>query len=97
VLVRVLARPADATDLARVVLEHTTALGVRMQTLQRLITQRASRVVATPWGEVRVKIKLLGEREIGAPEYEDCARVARAANVPLRAVYDAARAAAALR
>lgn len=91
VLVRVLARPAEAAELARLVLEHTTALGVRMQTMQRLIARRASRVVATPWGEVRVKIKLLGEREIGAPEYEDCARVARAAGVTLRAVYAAAQ------
>ena len=95
VLVRVLARPADAADLARLVLEHTTALGVRMQSLQRLIARRASRVIATPWGEVRVKIKMLGEREIVAPEYEDCARVAREAGVTLREVYAAAQQAAA--
>jgi pyridinium-3,5-bisthiocarboxylic acid mononucleotide nickel chelatase len=93
VLVRVLARPADGERLAALVLEHTSALGVRVQTLERLIAQRLERTVQTPWGEVRVKVKLLGEQEFVAPEYEDCARVARAAHVPLRLVYDAARSA----
>ena len=94
VLVRVLGRPEDGERLARLVLEHTSALGVRVQAIERLITRRSERSVATPWGEVRVKIKHLGERELVAPEYEDCARVARAAGVPLREVYAAARAAA---
>ena len=91
VLVRVLARPADGQRLAELVLEHTSALGVRLQRIERLIARRAERSVRTPWGEVRVKIKQLGSREILSPEYEDCARLAREANVPLRDVYDAAR------
>jgi uncharacterized protein (TIGR00299 family) protein len=94
VLVRVLGRPEDGPRLARLVLEHTSALGVRLQTIERLIARRAERVVATPWGSVRVKLKLLGDAVIVAPEYEDCARVARAAQVPLREVYAAARYAA---
>ncbi len=94
VLVRVLGRPADGQRLAELVLEHTSALGVRVQTIERLIVRRSELTVATPWGDVRVKVKHLGEREIVAPEYEDCARLARAANVPLREVYAAARAGA---
>jgi pyridinium-3,5-bisthiocarboxylic acid mononucleotide nickel chelatase len=94
VLVRVLGRPEDGERLARLVLEHTSALGVRVQTVERLIARRGERSVTTPWGEVRVKVKHLGQREIVAPEYEDCARAARAAGVPLREVYAAARAAA---
>jgi hypothetical protein len=93
-LLRVLGRPGDGQRLARLILEHTSALGVRVQTIDRLIARRQERLVATPWGAVQVKMKLLGEREVAAPEYEDCARVARQANVPLREVYDAAKAAA---
>jgi uncharacterized protein (DUF111 family) len=92
VLVRVLGRPEDGQRLAELVLEHTSALGARVQTIERLIARRSERTVSTPWGEVRVKVKHLGDREIVAPEYEDCARLARAANVPLREVYAAARA-----
>jgi uncharacterized protein (TIGR00299 family) protein len=91
VLVRVIGRPQDAERLAELVLEHTTALGVRVQTIERLIAIRSARAVVTPWGEVRVKLKHLGDREIVAPEYEDCARRAREAGVTLKEVYEAAR------
>jgi uncharacterized protein (TIGR00299 family) protein len=91
VLVRVLARPGDGERLAALVLEHTSALGVRVQTIERLIARRSERSVRTPWGDVRVKVKMLGEREFVAPEYEDCARIARAHGVPIRDVYEAAR------
>jgi len=93
VLVRVLARPEDGQRLAELVLVHTSALGARVQTIERLIAQRSTRSVDTPWGRVRVKVKHLGQSELIAPEYEDCARVARAANVRLSQVYAAARAA----
>jgi uncharacterized protein (TIGR00299 family) protein len=92
VLVRVLGRPDDAERLAALVLEHTSALGVRVQSVGRIIARRSQRTVGTPWGEVRVKLKHLGTRAFAAPEYEDCARVARTAGVPLREVFDAARA-----
>jgi uncharacterized protein (DUF111 family) len=51
---------------------------------------REERKVSTPWGEVRLKIKHLAGREIAAPEYEDCARIAREAGVTLAEVYAAA-------
>jgi pyridinium-3,5-bisthiocarboxylic acid mononucleotide nickel chelatase len=92
VLVRVIARPDDGQRLAELVLQHTSALGVRLRTVERVIARRSERSVSTPWGEVRVKVKVLGTREVVAPEYEDCARVARAADVPLREVYAAAQA-----
>src|SRR5207302_213355 len=47
VLVRVLARPTDGDRLAALVLEHTSALGVRLQTIERLIARRIERTVAT--------------------------------------------------
>jgi len=73
------------------VLQHTSALGVRMETLQRLIARRSERIASTPWGDVRVKIKHLPGRDVVKPEYEDCARVAREAGVPLRDVFEAAK------
>ncbi|MDQ6669381.1 MAG: nickel pincer cofactor biosynthesis protein LarC [Chloroflexota bacterium] len=91
VLVRVLARPDDGQRLAELVLLNTSALGARVQTIERVIARRSQRLVDTPWGSVRVKVKHLGGREIVSPEYEDCASVARAADVPLSRVYAAAR------
>jgi uncharacterized protein (TIGR00299 family) protein len=94
VLLRVLGRPNEGRRLAELVLEHTSALGARVQGVERLIVPRSERQVRTPWGEVRVKLKHLGERVVAAPEYDDCARLARLAGVPLAEVYAAARAAA---
>src|SRR5207253_10033434 len=45
VLVRVLSRPTDSQRLAALVLEHTSALGVRLQTIERLIARRSERSV----------------------------------------------------
>ena len=48
---------------------------------------REAITVATPWGQVQAKRGWRGELEVVTPEYEDCARVARENDVPLREVY----------
>jgi len=88
----VLCRTEDGPALRRLVLQETTTLGVRWQTCTRLIAERQTDEVLTPWGPVRRKIKLLRGRIVSAkPEYEDCARLAREYNLPLQRVVDAAR------
>ena len=89
-LLGVIAPPDRATALAEVVLRETTTLGVRMRRSPRLIAARRQDTVTTRYGEVRVKVKLLGGQAIPAPEYDDCARRAREHNVPLADVYRAA-------
>ncbi|MFH1084229.1 MAG: nickel insertion protein, partial [Chloroflexota bacterium] len=92
VLLDALCRPEDAERLREALLEHTTTLGVRWQTMQRMVAGRAWVTVPTPWGAVRVKLKRLGGRVRGCkPEFDDCARLARAAGVPVSAVMEAAR------
>ncbi|MBM3298841.1 MAG: DUF111 family protein, partial [Deltaproteobacteria bacterium] len=72
-------------------------LGLRITPpLHRWKAGRRVREVQTPWGAVRVKEKLLGDEPLAsAPEYEDCARIAREHGVPLAEVYAAAQSAAA--
>jgi hypothetical protein len=91
-----LARPADAAALAALMLRETPTFGVRWTPMQRLAAAREVLSVATPWGVVRLKRKLLdGAVAASAPEYEDCAALARAHQVPLAQVYAAALQAAA--
>jgi len=53
------------------------------------------RQVQTPWGRVGVKVGLLENRETTAsPEFEDCLALAKAHDIPVRAVYEAALATA---
>lgn len=74
----------DADRLSRLLLRETPTLGVRRSVWQRTKAARRLVEVATPWGPVRVKEKLLaGDVVSASPEYEDCARLARAAGVPL--------------
>ncbi len=94
--VSVLARPEDADALASLLLRETPTLGVRRQALPRYCAERQMQQVETPWGPVRVKVKILEGKIVAAsPEYDDCARLATEAGVPLADVMEAARQAAA--
>jgi hypothetical protein len=91
----VLCQPQDAAALARLLLRETPTLGVRRQVLSRAKAGREIRQVETPWGPVRVKVKLMdGQAVAVSPEYDDCTRLAAGAGVPLRQVMAAARQAA---
>jgi pyridinium-3,5-bisthiocarboxylic acid mononucleotide nickel chelatase len=92
VLLTVLA-PASAIETVETILfRETQTFGVRRYAVQRSKLRREAVTVMTPWGPVKGK---RGWRERGpqvfTPEFEDCARVAREQNVPLREVYAAAR------
>ncbi|MEM6331575.1 MAG: nickel insertion protein, partial [Planctomycetota bacterium] len=77
-----------------VLFRHTTALGVRRQTLGRSILPRVAATVATPWGEVAgVVATLPGGAKRFTPEHDACRDVAAGADVTLREVYLAAAAA----
>ncbi len=90
-LLGVVARRQDEQALARLILAETSTLGMRVQPVYRYTAQREIRTVATPFGEVPVKIKLLEGRPIQAmPEYDACARLAAEKNVPLAEIYTAA-------
>jgi uncharacterized protein (TIGR00299 family) protein len=87
VVLTVVAIPAEAHALARVVLRETTSLGVRMRTMERLMCPRRSETVATAFGPMQVKVKSIDGQDIVCPEYEECARVARERGVSLGEVY----------
>jgi uncharacterized protein (TIGR00299 family) protein len=95
VVLSVIAKPQDREAMRHLILTETTSLGVREQELQRSLLNRDRLEVETPWGKTYVKIAHLpGGAHKYAPEFEDCRRLARAANVPLREVYVAAETAA---
>ena len=90
VLLSVLAPEALMESLEAILFRETATLGIRRYAVQRHKMRREAVTIDTPWGPVRGK---RGWREGGpdvvAPEYEDCARVARQHGVPLRDVYAA--------
>ncbi len=95
ILLSVLCTEERAEHLRGVLLRETTTLGVRWRLMERQIAARRTRTVATPYGTVRVKIKILDGQAFSAkPEYEDCAALALRAGVPLVVVQQAAAEAA---
>jgi uncharacterized protein (TIGR00299 family) protein len=91
-LVSVICEPANAADLEAILFRETGTFGVRRHAAERSKLQREAVTVETPWGPVKAK---RGWRADGfaivTPEYDDCARIAREQNVPLRDVYAAVR------
>lgn len=92
-LLSVLAGEEQVDLVVELLLAETTTLGVRFHSVERRKLERGSITVETGYGLVRIKVGHLGERRRYAPEYEDCARLARQHQVPLLQVYEAARAA----
>jgi uncharacterized protein (DUF111 family) len=83
--------PADKVSAIEEILFHETGtLGIRRQPVERHKLHREECVVETPWGPVHGKLGWReGELPSFSPEYEDCARIARAEKVALREVYAA--------
>lgn len=86
-LLRLLADPAHALQLKEIVFTETSAVGLRFQTMQRLTLPRTNIELETPWGTVRAKQTETPDGIRITPEYEDCARLASAYDIPLQQVY----------
>ena len=80
--------PPDARDrLTATIFRETTTIGVRYREMTREVLEREDVTVHTPHGPVRVKVARRDGRVLNAsPEFEDCARVARERNVPVKEV-----------
>jgi uncharacterized protein (TIGR00299 family) protein len=83
---------ADALErLTRIIFQETTTIGVRHYNADRTTLDREFVEVITEYGKVRMKVSRLGDDVVNfAPEYEECARIARDRNVPLKKVQMAA-------
>jgi len=92
VILSVLAPAANLEALEEIIFRETMTFGIRRYAVERHKLHRKEAVVQTQWGAVRGKLGWLeGRPPVFAPEYEDCARIAREQNVPLHEVMDTAR------
>jgi len=84
--------PVENTDeFASLILNETTAFGVRFYETIRRKLKREFLVVKTKYGDVRIKEgKLNGKIVQAAPEFEDCKMLALKSNMPIRIVYEEA-------
>jgi len=91
VLLWVLGEIADRDKLSTILFAETSTLGIRSYPVMRAALRRESKEVATPYGNVRVKLAFSPDGRVNvAPEYEDCKQLAREKAVPLKLIYEAA-------
>lgn len=89
--VSVLAPATKRAQLEHVLMVNTTTLGTRAWPVERTKAGREFATVATRWGDVPVKLRVLDGRVIDAqPEYDAVAALARRFDQPIRAVWNEA-------
>lgn len=89
----VLADQAKLEDLKEEIFRQTTTIGLRYYPLACHRLGRRLIPVDTPWGTVHIKTGIYQGEEINAaPEHGECEQLARQHHVPVKRVYDAAKA-----
>ncbi|MBI4584269.1 MAG: nickel pincer cofactor biosynthesis protein LarC [Planctomycetes bacterium] len=84
-LLTVLATPGKEAVLEDLIFQETPTFGLRKQEVERVILARDLVPVATPWGEVRVKVGRRGGAVVtAAPEYEDLKKLAQSTGQPIK-------------
>ena len=79
--------PLDREPHLRALLfRESSTLGIRVRHELRYVLPRHYEAVATPWGNVRMKVASANGASQYAPEYEDCRRIAAEHHVPLKHV-----------
>ena len=88
-MVQVVCKASDRDTITHRILSETTATGVRYYGADRKKLPRRLQTVTTSLGNVRMKEVTGPEGRVSlVPEYEDCKRIAREKDLPLKVVYE---------
>jgi pyridinium-3,5-bisthiocarboxylic acid mononucleotide nickel chelatase len=91
IMLWVLGEVSDREKLSAIIFSETSTIGIRSYPVTRVALLREHKSVVTAYGEVRVKLSSAPDGRVhAAPEYEDCKRLAREKDLPLKTVYEAA-------
>ena len=81
----------DLRGMLEVLFSESTTLGVRIREIKRLRLTQQNFIAETKYGKIKVKVGIFeGEIKNIAPEYEDCKKMAKQHQVPLKEVYEEA-------
>jgi len=89
VKVSVLVPPAKREAVSHILLTETSTFGIRFTEMDRVVLDRQSMDVQTPYGKIAVKVGSLDGQVIHfSPEYDMCKQVALKKKIPVKIVYD---------
>jgi pyridinium-3,5-bisthiocarboxylic acid mononucleotide nickel chelatase len=93
VVLTALCEPALVSELASILLEASTTIGVRWTSYQRRRLPREMVTLSTAHGAISFKVSRLDGRAVTVtPEFEEVRRIEREKGLPVREVLDGARA-----
>ena len=79
-------------EILEVLFSESTTLGVRIREVKRLRLAQKNFITETKYGKIRVKVGMFkGEIKNIAPEYENCKKIAKQHQIPLKEVYEEAK------
>jgi hypothetical protein len=91
VKISVLVPPAKREAVSHILLTETSTFGIRFTEMNRIVLDRQSMDVSTPYGKVAVKVGSMdGQVMHFSPEYESCKLIAGKKKIPVKTVYDTA-------
>jgi uncharacterized protein (TIGR00299 family) protein len=87
VKISILCSPDQTDDIKKLLFTETTTLGLRSYLVDKTALERKLSKLSTKYGEVTVKSAYYRNKLIHSkPEYEDCKRIAKEKNIPIREV-----------
>ena len=79
-------------EVLEVLFTESTTLGLRFREVKRLRLRQQNFIAETKYGKIRVKVGIFkGDIKNIAPEYEDCKKMAKQHQVPLKEIYEEAK------
>ncbi len=91
IMLSVLSPAEKIEDLLQIIYTETTTLGVRLLPVGRRKLKRWQEKRLTSLGEILIKVAEWNDKKFFSPEFEECQRLAREQQLPLREVYDRIR------
>ena len=87
--ISVLAEKKNRERLSKILLTETSSFGIRFYSVDRLALDREVKKLKTPYGSVNIKIGWLDGKIVQvAPEFDDCNKISRKKNRPVKIIYD---------
>jgi len=86
IMLSVLCRQEQKKDMAQLIFQHTTTIGIREYVCSRMILKRKEEIRKTVYGTVRVKKTYGYGVEKEKPEYEDLKEIADRTGKPIREI-----------
>lgn len=92
-MLSVLVDVTQKDNFIKLILKHTSTIGVRYQIFQRVVMRRSFDTLTTSYGKIRIKICQFQDLTKKTLEFDDCAEIAKINKLPISTVYQTANAA----